>query len=289
NTQYLRWVEYLPDGSFERHREGIREKVLEAKKVILLVHGIIGDSKTSIPPFRSLAQQEDWLVLAYDYENLNTPIEETAALLRDQLLKMGFGPDDGRELVLVAQSMGGLVSRYLIERLGGHELVDALVLTGTASKGSPLGSIADYLQMCSTLITVAMKYFAWGLPMLTGLVTALQQAGKKLFVTLRQHTVGAPFLDDLNSGFTHPPIPYHLVSADLEEFLRERRDLTLADKVLSQTGRWFFKGEINDGAVSRSSAFGVPGASTETEPGHHMRYYEDAEAVWAERVRRTMA
>lgn len=286
NIQYLRWVEYLPDGeSFERHREGIRERVLAAKKVILIVHGIIGDSKTSIPPFRRLALEEDWLVLAYDYENLNTPIEETAAVLKKMLLDMGFAPNDDRELVVVAQSMGGLVSRYFIEKLGGHELADRLILTGTASKGSPLGSIADYLHLCSTFISVGMKYFSWSLPALGGLVTALQFANKKLFVTLRQHSVGAKFLDELNTSVGRPPIPYYLVSADLDEFLRQRDDLKLADKILRQTGRWFFKNTLNDGAVSRDSAFGVPGAAIEVEVGHHMRYYEEAEAAWERRIK----
>lgn len=286
NIQYLRWVEYLPDGeSFERHREGIRERVLAAKKVILIVHGIIGDSKTSIPPFRRLALEEDWLVLAYDYENLNTPIEETAAVLKKMLLDMGFAPNDDRELVVVAQSMGGLVSRYFIEKLGGHELADRLILTGTASKGSPLGSIADYLHLCSTFISVGMKYFSWSLPALGGLVTALQFANKKLFVTLRQHSVGAKFLDELNASVGRPPIPYYLVSADLDEFLRQRDDLKLADKILRQTGRWFFKNTLNDGAVSRDSAFGVPGAAIEVEVGHHMRYYEEAEAAWERRIK----
>lgn len=286
NIQYLRWVEYLPDGKFERHREGIRERVLAAKKVILIVHGIIGDSKTSVPPFRRLALEENWLVLTYDYENLNTPIEETTKVLKTMLLEMGFAPDDGREVVVVAQSMGGLVARYFIEKLGGHELADRLILTGTASKGSPLGNIADYLHLCSTFISVGMKYFSWSLPALGGLVSALQFATKKLFFTLRQHQVGAQFLDDLNAGATNqPPIPYYLVSADLDEFLRQRDDLELRDKVLRQTGRWFFKNTPNDGAVSRDSAFGVPGADVEVEVGHHMRYYEESESAWERRIK----
>ena len=285
NIQYLRWVEYLPDGQFERHREGIRERVLAAKKVILIVHGIIGDSKTSIPPFRRLALEDNWLVLAYDYENLNTPIEETAAVLKKMLLDMGFAPNDDRELVVVAQSMGGLVSRYFLEKLGGHELADRLILTGTASRGTPLSSIADYLHLCSTLISVGMKYFSWSLPALGGLVSALQFANKKLFVTLRQHSMEEKFLQGLAEGAGKPPIPYHLVSADLDEFLRQRDDLALADKVLRQTGRWFFKNTLNDGAVSRDSAFGVPGATIEVETGHHMRYYEESEAVWEQRIK----
>ncbi len=274
-------MEFLPDGKFDRHKDGVRERVQAAQKVILLVHGVIGDTKTSIPPFRA-AEADGWLVLAFDYENLNTPIEETAANLKKDLLEMGFAADDGKEMVIVAQSMGGLVTRYFIEHLDGHLLADRVILTGTCSGGTPLGEIADYLQLFNGMISAGVRHFPWGLPALASLVTSLGK-NRKISITLKQQQVDSDFIRNLNTGIP-PLIPYHLVSADLHQFLEHTGDLELRDKVLRQTGRWFFHDTPNDGAVSKESAFFVPGATTEIEEGHHMRYYLD-EAIWTKRVR----
>lgn len=283
NVQFLRWVEFLPDGKFERHKSGVRERVQAAQKIVLLVHGIIGDTKTSIPPFRQAAEKDGWLVLAFDYENLNTPIEDTALVLKKMLVEMGFAADDGKELVIVAQSMGGLVTRYFIEHLNGHLLADRVILTGTASGGTPLGNVADYLHLFGTMMGLGMKYFSWALPPLAGLVSALQGAHKKMFVTLQQHQADSDFIRSLDA-VNPPPIPYHLVSADLHKFLEHAGDLEMRDKVLRQTGRWFFHDIPNDGAVSNQSAFSVQGATQELVEGHHMRYYLD-EAIWSERMK----
>ena len=43
----------------------------------------------------------------------------------------------GKTIHIVAHSMGGLVSRYFIENLGGHEIVQHLIMLGTPNSGSP--------------------------------------------------------------------------------------------------------------------------------------------------------
>ena len=45
--------------------------------------------------------------------------------------------------------MGGLVSRWFIEREGGNALVDHLVMCGTPNNGSPFGKIDDARKMLS--------------------------------------------------------------------------------------------------------------------------------------------
>jgi hypothetical protein len=47
NVNQLCWIEYKADGSVERHRSGVAEKVAAAKNVLLLIHGIIGDTEGS--------------------------------------------------------------------------------------------------------------------------------------------------------------------------------------------------------------------------------------------------
>jgi triacylglycerol esterase/lipase EstA (alpha/beta hydrolase family) len=86
----------------------------------------------------SLDRQFD-LVLAYDYENLSTPIEQTARTLKSQLAAAGLQQNDNKKLTLLVHSMGGLVSRWFIEREGGNKVVDHLVMCGTPNNGSPFG------------------------------------------------------------------------------------------------------------------------------------------------------
>jgi hypothetical protein len=44
NVNRLCWVEYQADGTFKRHRTGVAEQVATAKNVLVLIHGIIGDT-----------------------------------------------------------------------------------------------------------------------------------------------------------------------------------------------------------------------------------------------------
>lgn len=137
----LRWVDYANDAT--RESAGLAGKVSQAKSVLLLVHGIIGDTEDMAKTFKIAIDSGYDLVMTYDYENLNTPIEEIAAILKGKLTDLGFHENDEKELVLVAHSMGGLVSRYMIEVLGGDKIVDKLIMAGTPNGGSKFGQIPD--------------------------------------------------------------------------------------------------------------------------------------------------
>jgi hypothetical protein len=128
-------VEYGADGTnrYEGSPEIVTQKVAQANKIVLFIHGIIGDTQ-SIVPCASLAKidldgQENSLtdiydlVLAFDYENLNTPIGTLAEQLGERLKSVGLGANHGKTLHIVAHSMGGLVSRSFIEQKGGNRVV----------------------------------------------------------------------------------------------------------------------------------------------------------------------
>jgi hypothetical protein len=80
------------------------------------LHGIIGDTQSIVPcaqeeikefgDAKSLNNIYD-LVLAFDYENLNTPIQELGQQLGQRLAAVGLGPNHGKTLHIVAHSMGG--------------------------------------------------------------------------------------------------------------------------------------------------------------------------------------
>jgi hypothetical protein len=45
NVNRLYWVDYKADGAVERHDSGVADKVAASKNVLLLIHGIIGDTE----------------------------------------------------------------------------------------------------------------------------------------------------------------------------------------------------------------------------------------------------
>ena len=57
----------------------------------------------------SLFRVHHGAVLAFDYESLNEPIEQTARKLKERLAAVGLGPGHGKQLHLVAHGIGGLV------------------------------------------------------------------------------------------------------------------------------------------------------------------------------------
>jgi pimeloyl-ACP methyl ester carboxylesterase len=69
----------------------------------------------------------------FSYDCREEWIEETAAHLAE-FIKREAGE---RRIVIIAHSMGGIVSRYYVERLGGEDRTDALILLGTPNRGTP--------------------------------------------------------------------------------------------------------------------------------------------------------
>ncbi|TAE51517.1 MAG: hypothetical protein EAZ89_09990, partial [Bacteroidetes bacterium] len=144
-----------------------KEKVARAGSILVLLHGIIGNTidiaKAVEPARKSETNPEGYdLILTFDYENLNTPIRETARKLKEALQAAGIdetlqqGPDR-KKLELLAHSMGGLVSRWMIEREGGSKLVSRLILFGTPNGGSPFGDITKYRDMAVSVLEYALN------------------------------------------------------------------------------------------------------------------------------------
>jgi len=86
-------------------------------------------------------------VLTFDYENLNTTIEDNGRLLKARLAEVGLGEGHSKTLDIVAHSMGGLVSRWFIEREGGNRIARRLVMLGTPNGGSPWPRIVDWATL----------------------------------------------------------------------------------------------------------------------------------------------
>ncbi|MEL6849063.1 MAG: caspase family protein [Bacteroidota bacterium] len=208
---HLTWVDYEDEEEIFMKEEGLAEKISQSQRILLLIHGIIGNNDESAESMDVPVGEEGEcirhaydLVLTFAYENLNRPIEETAALLEEKLTQVGLGPGHTKELTIMSHSMGGLVSRYMIERLNGHAMVQKLVMAGTPNQGSEMGSIADYQKMAVSLLNIGLNFAKSVVPFASHFQTALKHT-EKLFITLEQMKPGSDFLQELNNPNNKAP------------------------------------------------------------------------------------
>lgn len=279
----LRWIDYRPDGSWAYREDGLQAKVAEAHRVLLIVHGIIGDTEGMAAGARQIGLHEKFdLVLTYDYENLDTKIANTARELKRQLAEIGLTAGDGRHLTLLVHSMGGLVSRWFIEREGGNEVVDRLVMCGTPNNGSPFGKVDSARKILGTLMGLAANYMPAMIPFAAPTLTLLART-QKLTATLEQMDPDSDFIRELNES-PDPGIPYTIIAGNVDEYREPTDDFFV--KLIAKTGQSFvfdalFASKANDIAVSIDSITRVgvgraTVAASQQVACHHLNYFVSA-------------
>jgi pimeloyl-ACP methyl ester carboxylesterase len=197
----------------------VRTRVDQAKRILLYIHGIIGDTRgmaasaqtawLKLPtPLAALADRYD-LILTFDYENLHTTIEENACQLQERLAAVELSANHGKTLHIVAHSMGGLVSRWFIERAGGDQVVQHLVMLDTPNAGSPWSTVEDWATIVLGIGLNGLAMVAWPVSVLGSLVSAIERVD----VSLDQMKPGSAFLQSLASS-PNPGIPYTIIAGD---------------------------------------------------------------------------
>ena len=101
---------------------------------VVLVHGILRTSSV----FRRMAPyliERGWSVYAIDLtpNNATLPLEQMAAQVADYVNQL-FGPQ--QPIDLVGLSMGGLVTRYYVQRLGGIDRVQRYITISAPHQGT---------------------------------------------------------------------------------------------------------------------------------------------------------
>jgi pimeloyl-ACP methyl ester carboxylesterase len=252
----------------------LRSRVAAAKRVLLYVHGIIGDTRgmassayssdvMARPPLELLSGRYD-LVLTFDYENLHTSIKQNAQLLKSRLSEAGLGAGHGKTFHIVAHSMGGLVSRWFIEQEGGNQVVQHLVMLGTPNAGSPWSTIEDWAVTALSLGLNGLSAIAWPARLLGGLVSAIE----KIDVTLDEMNPKSGFLSTLAQSHD-PGVAYTVIAgntslitpAETEPQGRLARLLSRLKpkRVLHAGTSLAFFGQPNDIAASVTSIENLPG------------------------------
>ena len=258
--------------NYDTNPDAVKAAVNAASNIALFIHGIIGDT-TEMPKSMRLVQNEAGdllegnydLVLTFDYENLNTEIQQTAKDLKKKLAEAGLAEGHGKTFHIIAHSMGGLVSRWFIEKEGGNAVVSRLFQLGTPNQGSPYGSL---YEMATPLLASAVN----GAAFLQPYALALRAVGKfldKLFLTLKQMNPDSDFIKELNDG-TDPGIPYTIIAGNTQliPFEIQDRQLNLLRKVMKRfksRGHYDLLDQVlfkspNDIAVTVESITTIPGS-----------------------------
>jgi Caspase domain len=195
----------------------VKAKVAKASKIAIYVHGIIGDTQSMVGSVAlgEFADQYD-LILAFDYENLNTTIEENGRLLKQRLGAVGITEESGKIVHLIAHSMGGLVSRWFVEHEGGNKIVQHLTMLGTPNAGSNWSSLYDWATVTLTLGLNSFTVMTWGSP-INLVLTQVIKCGFKGFDIIdnsfEQMQPGSKFLNTLATG-VNPGIPYTIIAGN---------------------------------------------------------------------------
>ena len=211
----LRWADINSNGDITLMRENLGLKVGKAKKTLLILHGLAGDGATMLKAMRDNLPATNLsaydLILVYDYESLNTPLDETAQTLATTLTDYGFGTDD-RRITIVSHSIGGLVARWMIEKAGGKTFVDHCILVGTPNNGSMYGRIDAYRKWAQTVLDIAMNFIPAIVPF-SGLLLKFFKTASDLGGSIAQIDPDSEFINKLNSS-ADPGIKYTVISGD---------------------------------------------------------------------------
>lgn len=215
-------VIYQPELS-QPNLAAVKKRVDSAQKIVLYIHGIIGDTASIVgsvqqakvevnEQLRPLQELYD-LVLTFDYENLHTTIEENARSLKQRLEAVGLGANHGKELHIVAHSMGGLVSRWFIEQEGGNQVVQHLVMLGTPNAGSPWPAVQDMIFALLGWGLNQMPEIVWPAKVVADLVAKSIEFVEANDHALDQMQPDSEFFGAIANN-RDPQIPYTIIAGD---------------------------------------------------------------------------
>ncbi|MGQ4386416.1 lipase family alpha/beta hydrolase [Streptomyces sp. SAS_270] len=107
----------------------------EAKPPVLLLHGFIDNRSVFVLLRRSLAQHGRHRIESLNYSPLTCDIRTAAELLGRHIEEICERTGHDR-VDVVGHSLGGLIARYYVQRLGGDLRVRTLVTLGTPHSGT---------------------------------------------------------------------------------------------------------------------------------------------------------
>ena len=108
---------------------------LAAHIPVVLVHGLVDNRSIFTLMRRALRRRGFTQVCTWNYSPLQRDVQSAAEALRRHIEHICR--ETGHERVqVVGHSLGGLVARYLVQRLGGDDRVESLITLGTPHVGT---------------------------------------------------------------------------------------------------------------------------------------------------------
>lgn len=127
-----------------------------ASMPVILVHGWIHNRSAFLGISRVLRRHGFRHIHAFDYNPLTYDIPEIAGMLAAEVDRV-LSITGAERCMLVGHSMGGIVSRYYVQQLGGDAVVDTVITLGSPHRGTYAaylgpGASAPQMRPDSTLM-----------------------------------------------------------------------------------------------------------------------------------------
>ncbi|MFJ5998243.1 esterase/lipase family protein [Streptomyces sp. NPDC092370] len=122
--------------------DGAAQLPTRAKPPVVLLHGFIDNRSVFVLLRRSLAQHGRQRIESLNYSPLTCDIRAAAELFGrhiEEICERTGSP----QVDVVGHSLGGLIARYYVQRLGGDQRVRTLVTLGTPHAGTRVMPLAN--------------------------------------------------------------------------------------------------------------------------------------------------
>lgn len=124
-------VAHLPP----RQRSLMVHDIEAAGTPIILVHGVIDNHTVFSPLKRTLRRRGFGRIISVNYSQFSDDIRSVAKRL-DRVVEDVVHRTGYERVHVVGHSMGGLIGRYYVQRMGGHSRVHTLVTLGSPHAGT---------------------------------------------------------------------------------------------------------------------------------------------------------
>lgn len=255
-------------------------EILPTHKILVLVHGGLSDTESMLAEIGPLVERSGKMydrILAFEYETVATPLQESATQLAQSLASIGLAPSSEGRVDLMASGVGALVARAAIEMLGAHTRVSRCLLAGPPNTGTLLAKSQNIARWLGTLALAKCVLVPQLLPLNMAFNKAVNDAA-----AIRDLQPQSDFLKALNASNPATQVPYTILSGvaalppAMAGLLRRMADQTLSllfadeqDLVCSQTSMLSL----------RNGTFPVNLLKVHVVPADHFTYWSDPQTT----------
>ncbi|MEU1490196.1 alpha/beta fold hydrolase [Streptomyces sp. NPDC005776] len=203
---------------------------------VVLLHGFIDNRSVFVLLRRSLARHGWRHLESLNHSPLTCDIRTAAELLGRHVEEI-CARTGHREIDIVGHSLGGLIARYYVQRLGGDQRVRTLVTLGTPHGGTAVAPLAGALPIVRQMRSGSAPIEELRLPA-PGCRTRFVSFWSELdqvIVPVEAARIDHPDLDAVNvrvSGVGHLALPVH---PSVAAAVREALDADEADRASTGT------------------------------------------------------